>query len=338
MSELDLSCNYLGLKLKSPLVPSSSPLSRSLDSARELEDAGAAAIVMYSLFEEELEHEDEMHARFVEEQSIGCAEADSYLPMHGTFERGIDRYLRQLSELKAHLEIPVIASLNGITLDNWIAHSKALQQAGADALELNVYYMATDCELRSGEVEGRYIKLLRALKNEVSLPVAMKLSPQFSALPHFVKELEAAGAAGVSLFNRFYQPDIDIDALKVTPQIQLSRSADALLAMRWIGVLRDLSPITLAATGGIHTAEDAIKMILAGADVTHLCSVLLESGSHTISEIYQGIEHWMEQQGFESLDQVRGVLSQQNSQDEGRYERANYLWVLDSYSAGEGVR
>jgi len=333
----DLRCHYLGLELENPLVPSASPLMRSLDSARELEDAGAGAVVMHSLFEEEIEQEDEVHARFLLEQSIGHAEAESFLPHHGGHERGIDRYLEQLAKLKRHLDIPVIASLNGTSLKGWIDHAQSLQQTGADALELNAYYIAADPTLHGSEVEQNYIELLQELRSHVTLPVAMKLSPQFSALPHFVKALEAAGAAGVSLFNRFYQPDIDIDAMKLVPQIQLSRSADALLAMRWIGILYGRTEMTLGATGGVHTAEDALKMILAGADVTHLCSVLLERGSGQIKNIRNGIERWLEEHGYDSLEQIRGLLSQQHVDDPGGYERANYVWVLDNYSSGRGV-
>ncbi|MDD1612538.1 MAG: dihydroorotate dehydrogenase-like protein, partial [Methylococcaceae bacterium] len=224
MSRIDLSTDYLGLKLTSPLVASASPLSRSLDSAKQLEEAGAGAIVMYSLFEEELRHQEETAARFLINQSIGHAEADSFLPFDSGYQQGLDQYLEQLAKLKQSLKIPVIASLNGVSLDGWVANGKALQDAGADALELNVYYLSADIDESGAEIEARYLELLAELRRQVSVPIAMKLSPYFTGLAHFVKQLGQAGADGVVLFNRFYQPDIDLDNLQVTSQLQWSRS------------------------------------------------------------------------------------------------------------------
>lgn len=336
---MDLRTTYLGLELKNPLVPSASPLSRSLDAAKRLEDAGAAALVMYSLFEEELLHDHDIMDSFLHNQSLGHAEASSFLPLHGDMPSKHERYLEQLQRLKQSLEIPVIASLNGITPGGWIDYGKALQEAGADALELNVYYVAADPEISGAEVEQRYIDLLTDLRRHVSLPIAMKLSPQFSLVANMVYRLEQAGAAGVSLFNRFYQPDIDIDSLRVAPQLHLSTSAESLLAMRWIAILHGRTRLTLAATGGVHDHSDAIKMLLAGADVVHLCSTLLQHGPRRLARILHGIEHWLDESPYESVEQMKGVLSQRHAgkTSAATYARANYLQLLDSYLPGVGI-
>ena len=338
MNSIDLSTDYLGLKLVNPLVPSASPLSRSLETARQLEDAGAAAIVMYSLFEEELRHEEERTNRFLIHQEIGHAEASSFLPFHDQYRHGLDQYQEHLAALKRSLDIPVIASLNGVSLDGWVKHGRELQQAGADALELNVYYVAADIEQSSAELEARYLELVSELCSQVTIPVTVKLSPQFTTMLHFAKQLEEAGADGVALFNRFYQPDIDLETLQVTPQLQLSSSADALLAMRWIAILYGRVGLSLSATGGIHSARDALKMLLAGADVTHLCSTLISHGPQRLAQIKSGMEAWMGEQGFDSISELKGRVSQQHAADPAAFERANYLWVLDNYSPGSGVR
>lgn len=334
---MDLRTTYLGLTLKNPLVPSASPLSRSLDMARQLEDAGASALVMYSLFEEELQHDREVMDDYLNHQTLGHAEASSFLPLHADTPSRLEQYLKQLTRLKQALEIPVIASLNGITPGGWIEYGKALQQAGADALELNVYYIAGDSRVSGAEVERRYIDLLHELRQHVTLPIAMKLSPQFSSVANIISHLERVGASGVSLFNRLYQPDIDIDSLRVTPQLSLSSSADALLAMRWIAMLYGRVKLSLAATGGIHNHEDAVKMLLAGADVVHLCSALLIHGTGRLAEILRGIEDWLEESPYESIEQLKGTLSQQHAGDASAYARANYLQLLNSYlPAGDG--
>jgi len=338
MSTVDLSTDYMGLKLANPLVPSASPLSRSLDTARQLEDAGAAAIVMYSLFEEELHHEEEITNRFLIHQEIGHAEASSFLPFHEQHRHGLDQYQEHLAALKRSLDIPVIASLNGVSLDGWVKHGRELQQAGADALELNAYYVAADTKRSSAELEARYLELVRELRSQVTIPITVKLSSQFTTIPHFVKQLESAGAEGVALFNRFYQPDIDLETLQVTSQLSRSSSADALLAMRWIVILYGRVGLSLAATGGIHTARDALKMLLAGADVTHLCSTLITHGPQRLSQIKAEMEAWMEEHGFDSVTEFKGRVSQQHAADPAAFERANYLWVLDNYSPGSGVR
>lgn len=338
MNGVDLSTTYLGLELDSPLVPSASPLSRSLDTCRRLEDAGAAAIVMYSLFEEELRHDEELMSRFLIDQELGHMEASSFLPLSDRYQRGSDQYLEQLAALKESLDIPVIASLNGVSVGGWIENGRQLQEAGADALELNAYYVAADPARPGTEVEALYVELLAELRQQVSLPVTMKLPLQFSAIPHFVRQLEQAGANGIALFNRFYQPDIDPDTLRVTPHLQLSTSADALVPMRWIAILYGRVGLSLAATGGIYTAQDVLKMVLAGADVTHLCSALLVHGPQQLLHIKADLEAWMEDNGYESITELKGRVSQQHVADPAAFERANYLWVLDSYSPAKGVR
>ncbi|MEJ2508568.1 MAG: dihydroorotate dehydrogenase-like protein [Gammaproteobacteria bacterium] len=334
----DLSTRYLGLELEHPLVPSASPLSRDLDTAKRLEDAGASALVMYSLFEEEVRHEEQKMLRFMHEQDIGHAEAETYLPMLDTYASELDDYLEQLAALKSSLNIPVIASLNGISLDGWIEHGKLLQEAGADALELNVYYVAADAEESSAEVEGRYVQLLRELKHHVTLPITMKLSPQFSSVTHMVKLLESAGADGVVLFNRFYQPNIDLDTLEVSPTLELSSSAESLLRIRWVAILYGQVNLSLAVTGGMHTVEDVLKALLAGADVTHLCSALLLHGPHRLTEIRDALHAWLADHEYESVQQLKGSVSRRYAIDPVAFERANYINVLDTYTAARGVR
>lgn len=334
---IDLSTDYLGLRLKNPLVPSASPLSRNLDTALRLEDAGAAALVMYSLFEEELRAEDAMLDRFLLHADLGHGEADSFLPGHGEFRGGLERYLEHLQRLKSRLEIPVVASLNGVSPSGWVELGRALQQAGADALELNVYHVAAEM-LESGEaVEARYLGLLRELRSVVSLPIVMKLSPFFSSLPHFVKQLENAGANGVALFNRFYQPDIDLDNLYVMDQLHLSYPDEALLRIRWLSILHGRTRLTLAATGGVHGHEEALKLLLVGADVVHLASCLLEHGPARLTQILHDMERWMTAREYTSVAQLKGSMSQKNLSDPTAMARASYLRVLDSYSPRPGV-
>ena len=338
MSHIDLSTDYLGFKLENPLVASASPLSRGLDSARKLEDAGAAAIVMYSLFEEELRQQEESTSRFMINQGIGHAEADSFLPFDSGFQHGLDQYLEQLSALKRALKIPVIASLNGTSLDGWVDHGKLLQAAGADALELNVYYLSADINESGAEVEARYLELLRELRQHVSVPIAMKLSPYFSGLANFIKSLEQAGADGVVLFNRFYQPDIDLDNLQVTSQLQWSKSADACLSLRWVALLYGKLKLSLATTSGVHNAGDVLKLILAGADATQLCSVLLKHGPEYLATIKSDLLSWLDRHDVASIADLKGALSQQRCANPGIFERSNYINLLDSYSRAQGVR
>jgi dihydroorotate dehydrogenase (fumarate) len=335
---MDLTTQYLGMQLKNPLVPSASPLSRSIDDARRMEDAGAAAIIMYSLFEEAVTAEEETMVRFLHHQDTGFAEADSFLPHHYDFSNGQDRYLENLHGLKQALEIPVIASLNGTTPGGWITHAEEMEKAGADALELNIYQVAADMAVSGSEIEQRYIELLTQLRQQVSIPITMKLSPAFSALANMVRQLELAGAGGVSLFNRFYQPDINIDNLRLSACLHTSTSAESLLAMRWIAILHGRTQLSLGATGGVHSPQDAIKLLLAGADVVHLCSLLLERGPRAIAPILSGIETWMEEQGFESIEAFRGRVSQISVADPSEFERVNYVNIIDSFTISPGVQ
>lgn len=335
---IDLSTDYLGLTLKNPLVPSASPLSRSFDTALRLEDAGAAALVMYSLFEEELQAEDAMMDRFLLHRGLGCSEAeDGFLPDLGEVQGGLERYLTHLHQLKRRLEIPVVASLNGVSPSGWVELGRALEQAGADALELNVYHVAADMHAAGEAVEARYIDLLIALRRVVSLPIVMKLSPFFSSLPHFVRQLEVAGANGVAVFNRFYQPDIDLDEMRMTDQLHLSSAEEALLRIRWIAILYGRTRLTLAATGGVHSESEALKLLLAGADVVHLASCLLQHGPDKLTGILAAMQNWMEEKEYASIAQLKGSMSQKNLPDPSLVARASYLRVLDSFTPQPGV-
>ncbi|MCG8668070.1 MAG: dihydroorotate dehydrogenase-like protein, partial [Pseudomonadales bacterium] len=329
---VNLTTEYLGLTLKNPLVPSSSPLTGKLDDAKRLEDAGAAALILPSLFEEALIHEQEHMDRFLNQQDIGHFEAESFLPTSHHFASTLDQYLERIESFKKALEIPIIGSLNGTTQEGWIDHAKDLEEAGVDALELNLYGINADINDSSDDIERRYLKLVHELKKTVNVPFIVKLSPQFTSLGHFVYHLEQAGAKGVSLFNRFYQPDIDLESLDVTPHIQLSSSYESLLRIRWIALLRSQVSLTIAATGGFHHAEDALKGLLAGADVIHLCSVLLEQGPEAVARMLDVITEWLQEKEYESIQQMKGSLSYQHAINPSAYERANYLQVLDSYT------
>lgn len=334
---LDLRTNYLGLSLKNPLVPSSTPLSHKIDPMLHLEDAGAAAIVMHSLFEEDVRAEERMLDRFLlNPEAFG--EASGHLPLRDDYLSKLDAYLEMIAVMKARLSIPVIASLNGASPSGWVELGKEMQEAGADALELNAWYMPGDTEVPGQDIEDRYLELLRSLKAVVTIPVSMKLSPFFSSLPHFVRRAEAAGAAGVSLFNRFFQPDIDLATLSVVDRAQLSSSSDVLLTMRWIAILRGRCALTLAATGGVHTVGDALKMLLAGADVVHMASALLLHGPDRLTTILADLQRWLEDNEYASVEQLKGSMSQQNLPDPSAFARAAYLNAIDSFTPPAGVR
>ncbi|MFN2134486.1 MAG: dihydroorotate dehydrogenase-like protein [Candidatus Promineifilaceae bacterium] len=330
---MDLSTTYLGMKLKNPIVPSASPLSRSVSSVRQLEDAGAAAIVLYSLFEEELNHESRTLDRYLTEGTESYAEALSYFPEAPTYDQiGPDSYLEHIHRVKKAVDIPVIASLNGVSTGGWIKFAEQIEGAGADALELNVYYLPTGLDLTSSEVEQIYIDLIGDIKSVVRIPVAMKLSPYFSATANMMQRLAANGADGLVLFNRFYQPDLDLENLEIRPHLVLSNSNEMRLPMRWIAILYGRINADFALTTGVHTAEDALKAVAAGASVAQMASELLKNGSGRIGEILAEMSDWLYEHEYESLDVLKGSLSQINVGFPAAFERANYLEIVRSFA------
>jgi dihydroorotate dehydrogenase (fumarate) len=328
---MDLTTTYLGLKLKNPIVPSASPLSHTLDSMKRMEEAGAAAIVMYSLFEEQIIHETAELDYYLNYGSESFLEARSYFPDVHDYNLGPQEYIELLSKAKKALGIPIIGSLNGITPGGWVQHARKMEQAGADAIELNVYYIPTDPTIPSAEVENRYVEILNEVKKTVKIPVAMKLSPFISSLSHFAHKLDVAGVNGLVLFNRFYQPDIDLEALEVRPGVVLSHSHDNRLPLRWIAILKGNVKASLAATSGVHTAEDVLKLIMAGADVTMMCSSLLMHGPKHITDVLQEIDQWMINHEYVSISQMKGSMSQKSVADPSAFERANYMKALNQY-------
>lgn len=328
---MDLKTTYLGLKLKNPLVASASPLSRSLDGMKRLEDAGVSAIVMYSLFEEQIEHESEELEHYLAYGSESYAEALDYFPRPEEYNLGPEQYVELLQKAKTSLGIPVIGSLNGISTGGWIDYAKKFEQAGADAIELNIYYIPTDPALTSQEVEDRYVNVLTAVRRAVRIPVAVKLSPYFSSLAHVATRLDRAGANGLVLFNRFYQPDFDLEALEVTPDVVLSTSDAIRVPLRWIAILHGMVKTSLAATSGIHTAQDVIKMVMAGADVTMMCSALLKHGPAHVTAVLADLNKWMVEHEYLSVEQMKGSMSQASVADPAAFERANYMKALNRF-------
>jgi dihydroorotate dehydrogenase (fumarate) len=328
---MDLSTTYLGLTLRSPLVPSASPLSEEIDSIRRMEDAGASAVVLYSLFEEQLVLDRyELHHHLTE-GTESFAEALTYFPEPAEFHLGPEGYLEHIRKAKAAVEIPIIASLNGTSLGGWTKYAQEMQAAGADALELNVYYIATDMQQTAEQVEQTYIDILQAVKSVVTIPVALKLGPFFSNMARMARRLDDAGADALVLFNRFYQPDIDLEALEVRPHVLLSTPQALRLPLTWIGILHGRIRADMAATSGVHDAEDVLKLLMVGADVTMLCSVLLQRGIEHIRTVEQGMREWMETHEYRSVRQMQGSMSQQNVADASAFERAHYIGSLHSY-------
>ncbi len=328
---MDLTTTYLGLKLGNPIVPSAGPLSHSVDSMKRLEDAGAAAVVMYSLFEEQIAHDTAELSHYLSYGTESFAESLTYFPDVGEYNLGPDAYVELVRKAKESLSIPVIGSLNGITAGGWTDYARKIQQAGADALELNVYYISTDPEIPAQEVEDRYAEVLHAVKRSVTIPVAMKLSPYFSSLGHMARRLDNAGVDGLVLFNRFYQPDIDLENLEVLPNVILSTPQALRLPLRWIAILHGRLRANLAATSGIHNAGDVIKMLMAGADVTMMCSALLKHGPEHITNTLTGVRQWMLDHEYVSVAQMKGSMSQKSVADPAAFERANYMKALQRY-------
>ncbi len=333
---MNLTTTYMGLTLRSPLVVgAAAPLTEDIDNIKQIEDAGAAAIVLHSLFEEQLKLERfELHHHLTQ-GTESFAEALTYFPEPEIFHVGSEEYLNHIRKAKDMVNIPIIASLNGSTLGGWTDYAKQIQQAGADALELNVYHVPTDLDMTGAEVEQTYIDILRAVKSEVEIPVAMKLSPYFSNTANMAKRLAEAGANALVLFNRFYQPDIDIEELEVRPDVILSTPQAMRLPLRWIAILYGRISADLAATSGIHKAPDVLKMLMAGASITMLVSVLLRHGIKQIGEIELGMRRWMEEHEYESVKQLQGSMSQRNCPDPSAFERAQYMKAIQTYKPEE---
>ncbi|TAL01105.1 MAG: dihydroorotate dehydrogenase-like protein [Verrucomicrobia bacterium] len=331
---MDLTTTYLGLKLRTPLVPSAAqPLTENVDNIKRMEDAGAAAVVFHSLFEEQLSLERRELFENLAQGTDSFAEALTYFPEPEEFHVGPELYLKNIARAKASVDIPIIASLNGSTAGGWVQYAKQIEQAGADAIELNIYWIPTDPALTSIQIEDTYLQILRSVKEQVSIPVAVKLSAFFTNFANMAQRLEQAGADGLVLFNRFYQPDIDLETLDVSPNILLSTPMAMRLPLRWMAILRDQVGLSLAATSGIHRATDALKMLMAGADVTMLCSALLRHGVQHIATVEKDIMAWMGEHEYESIKQLRGSMSQKNCPDPAAFERAQYMRAVSTYRA-----
>ena len=329
---MDLTSRYLGMDLANPLVASAGPLTGDFERMRRLEEAGIAAVVLPSLFEEQIELDDLTVHRVLEAMGEGHPEAFEYYLELDEYNAGPRVYLEYLEAAKQALAIPVIASLNGTSDGGWVRYAKWLEEAGADAIELNVYYVAADPDTTSADVEGRYIELVAAVRQAISIPVAVKIGPYFSALANMSQRLVEAGADGLVLFNRFLQPDIDLETLSVVPRLHLSTPDEVRLPLRWIAILRGRVNASLAATSGVHTPEDAVKLVLAGADAVMTASALIRHGPDYASMLLDGLAVWLDGNGYQSLEQAKGSLSQESSPDPAAFERANYMQAIVSYS------
>jgi dihydroorotate dehydrogenase (fumarate) len=327
---IDLTTRYLGLTLRTPLVPSASPLSQEIASIRRLEDAGASAVVLYSLFEEQLRQESMELDHHLATGPDSFAESLTYFPQPSEFRLGPEGYLEHIRKAKEAVDIPIIASLNGATVGGWTKFAQEIEQAGADALECNIYYIPTDPELKAAEIEQTYVDIVWAVKSAISIPVAIKISPFFTNVANVAKRLDDAGADGLVLFNRFYQPDIDLEELEIRPNVLLSTQEALRLPLTWIGILYGKLKASLAATGGIHDPQDAIKMLMVGANVTMLRSSLLRNGINQLRHMERGIVDWMEQHEYESVKQMQGSMSQMRCPDPSAFERAQYMRAVKS--------
>ncbi|MDP8246451.1 MAG: dihydroorotate dehydrogenase-like protein [Candidatus Hinthialibacter antarcticus] len=328
---MDLSTTYMGLQLKNPIVPSSSPLSREIDTVKRMEDAGASAIVLWSLFEEQLQFESQELSHFLDYGTESFGEALSYFPEAEDYNVGPDGYLEHIQKLKQTVDIPIIGSLNGVSTGGWIDYAKKLEEAGCDAMELNVYYIPTKTDLNGASVEDIYLDVLKAVKSAVKIPVAMKLSPYFTSMANMANQLSDAGADALVMFNRFYQPDIDIDTLEVKPNLLLSTPQEMRLPLRWIALLYGRVAIDMAATTGIHTAQDVIKSMMSGAKVAMMCSALLRYGVDHIGKVLDETKLWMEEHEYDSIKLMQGSMSQKACPEPAAFERANYMKTLQSY-------
>jgi len=330
---MDLTTKYMGLKLKNPIVPSASPLSQSVDTVKAMEDAGASAVVVYSLFEEQISHESGELDHYLSVGTDSFAEALSYFPEQEKFHLGPEQYLNHIAKLKKAVDIPIIGSLNGVSTGGWIKYAQNIEQAGADALELNVYYVATNKNITGSEVENMYVDVLKEVKKNLKIPVAIKLSPFFTSMSNMARKLDHAGADALVLFNRFYQPDFDLDKLEVVPNLLLSTNWEMRLPLRWIAILHGNVKASIGATTGIHNHNDVLKMMMAGADVAMMASELLLNGIVRITQILDGMIKWMEEKEYSSIDLMKGSMSQMKIAQPAAFERANYMKTLQSYKS-----
>ncbi len=331
---MNLSTQYLGLKLESPLVIGASPFCDGVEAACQLQDAGAAAVVMRSLFEEQIATEIRALAHHVESPAESNAEATSYFPNFSEYQLAPDQYLRQIEALRRALSIPVIASLNGAQLGGWIDYARRFESAGADAIELNLYQLVSNANISAGEVESDMLEIVHLVSGSVRIPVSVKLSAFHTSPANFVKALENAGAAGVVLFNRFYQPDLDLDELEVLPQLRLSDSSELLLRLRWLAIISPQVRFSLGASGGVHGAQDALKALAAGAHAVQVVSVLLQNGPRFLSVILDGMRSWMTEHGYSGIDEIRGAMNLRHCPDPSAFERANYIRILQAWRVG----
>jgi dihydroorotate dehydrogenase (fumarate) len=329
---MNLSTKYLGLTLKNPLVVSASPLSEDIDNIRKMEEAGASAVVLHSLFEEQITVDSYELDRHLSGGAESFAESLSYFPDLTSYNMGPEGYLEQVAKAKAAVKIPIIASLNGVSSGGWIRYAKKMEQAGADALELNIYTIPTDLDTTSEQFEQAFAKLVGDVKASIGIPVAVKLGPFFSTLANLARRLEQAGAGALVLFNRFYQPDFDLEALEVVPSLKLSTQYELMLRLHWVAILWGRVKADLAITGGVHTAQDVLKAMMAGAQVVEIASVLLQNGIGYLKTIESDLAAWMEEHEYESIRQMQGSMSQRSVADPNSFLRANYLKVLSSYA------
>jgi dihydroorotate dehydrogenase (fumarate) len=329
----NLSTDYLGLKLKNPIVPSASPLSETVHKIRQMEDQGAAAVVMHSLFEEQLTHEGHRLDHYLDYGTESFAEALSYFPEAPAYHVGPEQYLDHIRRAKESVQIPIIGSLNGISSGGWTEYARYIEEAGADALELNIYYIPTDPRMTGADVENRCIEIVKSVRECISIPLAVKIGPQFSSIANMASRLAEAGADGLVMFNRFYQPDIDLNELEVTPHLVLSTSYEMRLPLRWVAILFGRVDVDFAITSGVHTYESVLKGLMVGANVVMLASELLVNGIERIGEILRLMQEWMQDRDYESVEQMRGSMSQQHVAEPSAFERANYMKVLQSWNA-----
>jgi dihydroorotate dehydrogenase (fumarate) len=328
---MNLDTTYLGLRLRNPLIIGASPFCDSVDAARRLEDAGAAALVMHSLFEEQVDLEQRAMVHHTEIAAESTPEAPSFFPDYEDYQLTPDSYVRKLGRLKQSLTIPVIASLNGRNLGGWIDYARQLESAGADAIELNTYQLATDPAVSGDDIEADTLEVVRAVAASVKIPVAVKLSPYYTSLAQFATTLDRSGAAGLVLFNRFYQPDFDLDALEVVPRLSLSHSHEILLRLRWLSILSPLLKGSLACSGGVHTAQDLIKALVAGAHAVQVVSLPLEHGPKALGPLLAGLIEWMTEHDYNNIEELRGALNLRHCPDPAAHERANYIKILQSW-------